>query len=138
MLAVMTDTSARLVLVVEDHDDTRAQYAVWLSIHGFRVAQAATGEEALRHAQTEKPDLVMLDMFLRGRVDGFQVTQKLKAIVGITIPVIAVTGLSSADDLERASNAGCDVVLVKPCPPQTLLSEIRRLLSLSPANEVSA
>jgi two-component system, cell cycle response regulator DivK len=120
------------VLIVEDDLDSREMYAKWLAHSGFRVAQARTGEEAFTKAQDLFPDLITVDIGLRGGgIDGCELCEQLKKHERTqAIPVIAVTAWAMAPDVIRARKAGCASVLTKPCSPDTLLSEIQRLLSL--------
>ena len=125
--------SSQLVLVVEDDEQTREMYAEWLTFSGFRVAEARNGTEAIEKARALRPDVITTDIGLRGGIDGCQLTERLKSYVRTTkIPVIAVTAWAMGGHLERARQAGCDAVLVKPCLPETLLAEIQRVLKVRP------
>jgi CheY-like chemotaxis protein len=126
---------AQLVLVVENHDDTRAMYTQWLAFSGFRVAQASSGPEALEKVRTLRPDIITTDIGLTGGIDGCQLTETLKSYAHThRIPIIAVTAWAMGGQVERARRAGCDAVLTKPCLPETLVAEIQRLLRL-PTNK---
>jgi two-component system, cell cycle response regulator DivK len=117
-----------LILVVDDYADNREMYSAFLRFHGLDVLEAANGTEALDHAFARRPDLVVMDLSLPG-VDGWQATRILKADARTkAIPVIAVTGHALAGAPERASEAGCDGFLTKPCLPEDLLREIQRML----------
>jgi CheY-like chemotaxis protein len=128
----MSDGSAlvpRLVLLVEDHGDTREMMAWWLELNGLAVAHSRTGEEALAMLAECAPDAITIDIGLPG-MSGLELARHLRQHpVTRAVPIIAITGWASARDVERARDAGCDVVLTKPCPPDTLLAEIQRLLS---------
>lgn len=118
-----------LVLLVEDHSDTREMMARWLELNGLAVAHARTGEEALAMLAECAPDAITIDIGLPG-MSGLELTRRLRQHpVARAVPIVAITGWASARDVERAQEAGCDVVLTKPCPPDTLLAEIQRLLS---------
>lgn len=119
-----------VILIVEDHLDTRRMYAEWLAYCGFRVLEARTGEEALARVRALLPDLVTTDLGLRGGVmDGCELCERLKHDARTSaIPVIAITSWASRDNLQRAYGCGCDSVLSKPCLPETLLVDIQRLL----------
>ena len=119
-----------LALVVEDHSDTREMYAEWLTHSGFRVVQSATAEDALNQARRLHPDIITTDIGLHGASDGCQLCEDLKNDKRTErIPVVAVTGWNMGGHVERARRAGCNAVLVKPVLPETLLTEILRLLN---------
>ena len=117
-----------LILVVDDYPDNREMYSAYLRFQGLEVMEAANGGEALAHAFERTPDLVVMDLSLPG-VDGWQATRLLKADTRTKdVPVIAVTGHALAGAPEAAAAAGCDGFLTKPCLPEDLLREIRRML----------
>jgi CheY-like chemotaxis protein len=121
-------SKAPLILVVDDYADNREMYSAYLRFQGLDVVEAANGTEALEHAFGRLPDLVVMDLSLPG-VDGWEATRLLKADPRTKhIPVIAVTGHALAGAPERAAEAGCDGFLTKPCLPEDLLREIRRML----------
>ena len=117
-----------LILVVDDYADNREMYSAYLRFQGLEVVEAANGTEALEHAFDRRPDLVVMDLSLPG-VDGWEATRVLKADPRTkNIPVIAVTGHALAGASERATAAGCDGFLTKPCLPEDLLREIQHML----------
>lgn len=117
-----------LVLIVEDYADAREMYAAYLKLSGFRVAEAASGEEALARAVELLPDAIVMDLALPG-IDGWEATRRLKGDARTArIPIIALSGHTLPRHLNAAREAGCDVVLVKPCLPDALVAEIRRVL----------
>ncbi len=123
-----------LVLVVDDYDDSREMYADYLVFSGFRVAQARSGPEALELALELRPDLILMDLSIPG-IDGWEVTRRLKADRRTgRVPVIALTGHALSGDAERAKEAGCDAFVAKPCLPDDLVQEIRRLLGRAAPN----
>ena len=118
-----------LILVVDDYPDNREMYSAYLRFQGLEVMEAANGGEALAHAFERTPDLIVMDLSLPG-VDGWQATRLLKADPRTKdVPVIAVTGHALVGAPEEAAAAGCDGFLTKPCLPEDLLSEIRRMLN---------
>ncbi|AMV23327.1 Gliding motility regulatory protein [Gemmata sp. SH-PL17] len=122
-----------LVLVVDDDIDTVESQADLLSLQGHTVRTARNGEEALTCAETERPDVVLLDIRMPGQ-NGCDVARAIrKNCAGKRQPIIiAVTGCSSEDDLRRSEGAGFDLHLVKPVEPAILvgvLERIRRLLT---------
>lgn len=125
----MTDNEAPLILVVDDYQDAREMYAEYLQYSGFRVAEAGTGNEALAQAFALKPDLILMDLSLPG-MDGWEATRQLKADERTKhIPVVALTGHALAGASDGAKRAGCDSFVTKPCLPDDLVVEVRRMLS---------
>jgi CheY-like chemotaxis protein len=120
-----------LILVVDDFEDNRAMYVQFLTFEGFRVAEADNGKEALDKAMTLQPDLVVMDLSLP-ILDGWEATRRLKSDERTRhIPVVALTGHALGGHSERARDAGCDSYLTKPCLPEDLVVEIRRMLAPS-------
>jgi CheY-like chemotaxis protein len=116
------------ILLVDDIEDNRRVYALFLRARGFDVSVAAEGRDALAKTRTLMPDLVVMDLAIPG-IDGWEVTRRLKADRRTRrIPIVAVTGHVLAGAKERASAAGCDAFLTKPCLPDELLGVIQRIL----------
>lgn len=123
---------APLVLVVDDFEDNRAMYIQFLTFEGFRVDEAANGKEALDKAASLLPDIVVMDLSLPV-MDGWEATRKLKQDPRTRrIPVLALTGHALGAQSQRAREAGCDAFLTKPCLPENLVAEIRRMLGGAP------
>jgi two-component system cell cycle response regulator DivK len=124
-----TKTRAReLVLVVEDYQDAREMYAAYLQFSGFDVAEAANGIEAIEKTTELLPDIVLMDLALP-RMDGWEATRRLKGDPRTRhIPVVALTGHALPGHSDGAREAGCDAFVTKPCLPDALVAEIRRLL----------
>jgi CheY-like chemotaxis protein len=127
----MSTESGPLILVVDDYEDAREMYSEYLIYCGFRVAEARNGNEALEQAFALKPDLILMDLSLPG-MDGWEATKVLKADERTKhIPVVALTGHALAGASEGAKKAGCDSFVTKPCLPDDLVVEVRRMLSLA-------
>jgi CheY-like chemotaxis protein len=119
-----------LILVVDDFEDNREMYAEFLQFSGYRVAEAATGFEALDQAFELRPDLILMDLSLPG-IDGWEATRRLKGDDRTRdIPVVALTGHALSGHSKGAKEAGCDAFITKPCLPDVLVAEIRKLLAL--------
>jgi two-component system, cell cycle response regulator DivK len=117
-----------LVLVVDDYQDAREMYAEYLSFSGFRVVEAGTGTEAVEKALALRPDVILMDLSLPG-MDGWAATRQLKSDERTKrIPVVALTGHALAGASEGARLAGCDAFVTKPCLPDELVVEVRRML----------
>ncbi len=125
----MTTQTGPLILVVDDYQDAREMYAEYLQFSGFRVAEARNGNEAVAQARSLKPDLILMDLSLPG-MDGWEATRVLKADEATShIPIVALTGHALAGASEGARKAGCDSFVTKPCLPDDLVVEVRRMLN---------
>jgi two-component system cell cycle response regulator DivK len=123
-----------LVLVVEDYQDAREMYTAYLQFSGFDVAEAGNGLEAIEKAQELLPDIVLMDLALP-RMDGWEATRRLKSDARTRhIPIVALTGHALAGHAEGAREAGCDAFVTKPCLPDALVAEIKRLLDAQASN----
>lgn len=119
-----------VVLLVEDHRDTRQMYGEFLS-GSFEVVEAATGEEALEHIRRRPPDLVITDLSLPG-IDGFELITRIRTDPATRdVPVISLSGYGGHTHEERAREAGCDRVLQKPCLPDALAEVASELIRSS-------
>ena len=121
-----------LVLVVEDYQDAREMYAAYLQFSGYRVAEATNGLEAIEQAKAVMPDIILMDLALP-KMDGWEATRRLKMDETTRhIPIVALTGHALAGHAEGARQAGCDSFVTKPCLPDALVAEIKRMLALRP------
>jgi putative two-component system response regulator len=119
-----------LVLVIDDHDDSRTIARLLLESAGFRVIEAAGGCEGLRLATECRPEVILLDLVLPG-LDGWEIARLLRRErMTRRAVVIAVTALANLEDQARALDAGCDEVLTKPVSPSNMLATIRRYVGL--------
>ena len=100
-----------LVLVVDDEPQVRRFLRATLPHHGYRVIEAATGEDGLREAATRTPDLILLDLGLPD-LDGVEVTRRLRE--WSTVPVIVLSARGQESDKIEALDAGADDYLTKP------------------------
>ncbi|HEY7141998.1 MAG TPA: response regulator [Methylomirabilota bacterium] len=117
-----------LVLIVDDVQDNRTVYVLFLRFSGFRVAEAENGLEALRQAETLMPDVIVMDLSLPV-MDGWEATRRLKKDPRTRkIPVVVLTGHALPEHARAAREAGCDLVITKPCLPDQLMEAIRRIL----------
>ena len=117
------------VLVVDDYPDAREMYTEYLEYCGFAVVQATNGMEALTKAADKSPDIILMDLSLPV-MDGWEATRRLKSDERTaSIPVVALTGHALAGISEGAKRAGCDAFVTKPCLPEDLVKEIRKVLN---------
>lgn len=122
--------SAPTLLIVEDNELNLEALSRLLVRRGFRVLGAANGEEALRIAAEEVPDLVLMDIGLPG-IDGYETTRRLKAQAATArIPVVALTAHALVSDRERAFAAGCAEFDTKPVDMARLCSKIEACLKV--------
>src|ERR671936_3217167 len=118
-----------LVLVVEDYQDAREMYSAYLQFSGYRVAEATNGVEAIEKSLELLPDIILMDLALP-RMDGWVATRRLKMDERTKhIPIVALTGHALAGHAEGARQAGCDSFVTKPCLPDALVAEIKRMLA---------
>ena len=123
-------TQGALVLIVDDFADNREMYAEYLRFAGFRVEEAATGQEALERAHANPPDAAIMDLSLP-EMDGWEATRRLKADPRTRhVRVIALTGHALKGHSESAMNAGCDLFVTKPCLPEDLVKHLEELLEV--------
>ena len=112
------------VLLVEDNRDARQMMAAKLAVQGYAVLEAATGDEGLRIAREEKPDVAIVDVGLPG-LDGYAVANHLRACKETReMVLIALTGYGQPADRERALRAGFDEHLVKPAHVERVIEAI--------------
>ena len=118
-----------LCVIVDDHDDTREGFAEYLQVNGFDVLSANGAEEFERLVESETPDAIVLDLQLP-RVNGWELATRIRANPRLReVPLVAFSACVMPTERERANQAGFDLFLGKPCDPEVILSELRRLLS---------
>jgi CheY-like chemotaxis protein len=118
-----------LILLVEDDMLNREMIGRYLVIQGFEVITAVDGAQAVALAQSQLPDLILMDMGLPV-LSGWQATAQLKAAPGTrAIPIVALTAYAMAEDRDRAYTVGCDDFETKPVNFQQLKVKIDALLA---------
>ena len=128
MSATPDKTDRPRVLLVDDYPDAREMYTEYLEFSGYEVIGAGNGLEALQRAVDASPDIILMDLSLPV-MDGWEATRRLKADQRTaSIPVVALTGHALAGISEGAKKAGCDAFVTKPCLPEDLVREIKRIL----------
>jgi two-component system cell cycle response regulator DivK len=119
---------SKRILVVEDQEDNRRIVHDLLTSVGYEIVEAVTGEEGVQMAETQAPDLILMDIQLPG-LDGYEATRRIKMNSALRqIPIIAVTSYALSGDDARAFEAGCDAYVSKPYSPRALLAKIREFL----------
>jgi two-component system, cell cycle response regulator DivK len=116
------------ILVVEDQEDNRRIIRDLLMSAGYELIEAADGEAGVRLAETERPDLILMDIQLP-LLDGHEATRRIKQNPDLhQIPIIVVTSYALSGDDAKAVAAGADAYVAKPFSPRELLATIRRFL----------
>ena len=116
------------ILIVEDNEMNRDMLSRRLQRKGYEVLVAVDGSEGMAMAQTQGPDLILMDMSLPV-LDGWEATRQLKAADATRgIPIMGLTAHAMAGDRERAFEAGCDDYDTKPIEFPRLLGKIEALL----------
>jgi len=119
----------RRILVVEDNPLNLKLVRDVLNFAGYDVIEAQSGEEGLRVAQEDPPDLVLMDLQLPG-IDGTETLRRLRqGTLGRDVPVVAVTAFAMAEDKDRASRAGFDGYVEKPISVRALPGQIEAFLN---------
>ena len=119
---------SKRILIVEDQEDNRKILRDLLRSAGYEPIEATSGEEGVSLAETERPDLILMDIQLPG-LDGYEATRRIKANPALRqIPVIAVTSYALSGDDVKARDAGCDAYVTKPFSPRALLAKVREYL----------
>lgn len=119
------------ILLVEDNEMNSDMLSRRLMRKGYEVVIAADGGQGVSMAQSEGPDLILMDMSLPV-INGWEATQQIKAAPSTRhIPVIALTAHAMASDRDEALKAGCDDFETKPIELPQLLEKIERLLPRS-------
>ena len=116
------------ILLVEDNEMNRDMLSRRLLRKGFEVVIAVDGGQAVAMAESEQPDLILMDMSLPV-IDGWEATRRVKADAKTAhIPVIALTAHAMSGDREKAFGVGCDDYDTKPIEMPRLLEKIETLL----------
>jgi two-component system, cell cycle response regulator DivK len=124
---------APLILVVEDDPETRRFYTEAFSRGGWTVEQAHNGFQALEKALASPPDVILTDIAVPG-IDGIELCRRLRASAATrAVPVLAITGYGDRRYPDRATEAGANRVLTKPCDADQLIREANQLLARDPA-----
>ena len=115
------------ILLVEDNETIREMLLERLEYRGHDVLSASDGIEGVAVAQSERPDVILMDMSLPA-LDGWQATQQIKTTAQThSIPIIALTAHAIAGDRQKCLEVGCDAYVAKPIDFPQLLEKIRAL-----------
>lgn len=131
----MTDAQ---ILVVDDEPDILSVLVYHLSREGYRVTTAVNGQGALQAAESERPDLIILDLMLPG-MDGYEVLHRLRRDERTqTIPIILLTARREEEEKVKGFETGADDYITKPFSARELALRVEALLRRSKAEPVTA
>jgi two-component system cell cycle response regulator DivK len=120
-----------LVLVVEDHDDTRFMLEYLLGIRGCRVTVAEDGEMAVRIAESQRPDLILMDASLP-RLDGLSATRRIRELAALhDVPIVFLTGHAHPSFGALVLETGGNDFIVKPFQLEQLERVLERHLGIN-------
>jgi CheY-like chemotaxis protein len=115
------------VLYIEDHEAQRDIMVQMLELYGYEVDVASNGEEGVKKAQEQPPDVVLMDIRMPGRMDGLAAIRRLRNGPDTAdIPIIVVSAWGSAKHKKRALEAGADMHFIKPAIMSELIAAINR------------
>lgn len=118
------------ILVVEDNETNMYLIHYILTRAGFQVCKASNGEEGVAAAESELPDLVLMDIQLPG-IDGLEATRRIRSSQKLaSVPIVALTAHAMTGDREKVMGAGCDGYIEKPINPETLLDTLKKHLEV--------
>ena len=127
------DAARPRVLIIDDAEDNRDIYRFFLAHDGFDVEVAADGEAGVALAECRPFDVIVMDLTMP-KMDGWEATRRLKAdALTQAIPIIILTGYPATAAKPDGPAAAWDAYLTKPCLPESLEAEIRRILSVRTA-----
>lgn len=123
-----SQTHTATVLLVEDTEDNRFMMRRLLEMSGYEVVEATNGEEAVRLAQSEHPQLILMDLSLPV-IDGLAATRAIRKLDGFgEVPIVAVSAHATSDFQGEALAAGCNSYITKPIDFSELEALLARLL----------
>jgi len=116
------------VLVIEDNRDNLELIRCVLERSGYEIIAAASGEEGVMLALSEKPDFILMDIDLPG-IDGLEATRRIRAeSADASVPIMAITSYAMRGDMEQVLAAGCNGYFEKPVDPLRIMGEIQAVL----------
>ena len=131
------DERQKTVMIVDDYEDLRQITHLALETLGYRVVEAASGEDAVELAQAELPDLILMDLSMP-HLDGFAAIHRIRRLLGLRdVPVIAFSAHSAKDVREDALAAGCCEYMTKPVNLNILKATVERCLGAGVAEDLA-
>ena len=125
---MQTQDKTETILLVEDTEDNRFMMRRLLEMSGYRVVEATNGEEAIKLAESERPQLILMDLSLPV-IDGLAATRSIRRLDGLKeVPIVAVSAHDTSDFQGEALAAGCNSYITKPIDFSELELLLARLL----------
>jgi DNA-binding response OmpR family regulator len=123
------------ILIVEDQADIRKLIRMTLEFSDFELHEAADGETGLTLARQVRPHLMLLDVMMPGRLDGFQVCRAIKSDADLSATlVVMLTARGQSSDVSAGEQSGADAYLVKPFSPLELIDRVEAMVAKIPAD----
>lgn len=120
--------SEPMILIVEDEKDAVEMYRIVLEVEGYRVMVAYTLQAAIKQLEKERPDLILLDVVLRGS-SGLDLCELVRKDPGLEdLPIVIISNLDSPEDIKAGLDAGANVYLTKPISQDELLEAVQQNL----------
>jgi two-component system phosphate regulon response regulator PhoB len=118
------------ILIVDDQPQIRELVAITLQLSSYQILLAENGQQAIEIAQTEHPDVILLDVMLSGSdLDGLEVCRRLKKNPATEdIPIVLLTAHGQMSDIEAGKAVGADDYFIKPFSPTALMKKIEAVL----------
>ncbi|MCB5187682.1 response regulator [Methylobacillus caricis] len=118
------------ILIIEDHPDVRKLIRISLEFNHYDIHEASDGETGLEMAKLIHPDLILMDIMMPGRTDGYQLCNTLKSQEEFkSTPIIFLTARGQEQDIISGYQAGCDNYLIKPFSPIKLADTVETYLA---------
>jgi CheY-like chemotaxis protein len=130
MSAEMTkpNDGQRTILVVDDFDDTRLLLRTWLQKKGYSVVEAENGKRAVEQAESQQPDLIIMDVEMP-ELDGLSATRQIRTLPNAKeVPIVVVSAYGADQFRDDALAAGCDAYVSTPFEPEVLEKLIETLI----------
>jgi CheY-like chemotaxis protein len=123
---------SQTILIIDDDMDTLKLVGIMLERKGFRILASTSGEKGLNLAETEIPDLILLDVMIPD-ISGIEIARSIRANPATeSIPIIMFTARSQVDDKVEGLEAGADAYITKPARPRELFAQVNSILKRSP------
>ncbi len=119
---------SKRILIVEDHADIRKLVRLTLEFEDYEIHEAVNADEGLEAVRRLRPDLLLLDVMMPGKLNGLDLCRLVKTDLSLGRPqVVLLTARGQSQDVEAGMNAGADAYLLKPFSPLKLIATIDTL-----------
>lgn len=119
---------SKRILIVEDHADIRKLVRLTLEFEDYEIYEAGNADEGLEAVRRLRPDLLLLDVMMPGKLNGLDLCRLVKTDLSLGRPqVVLLTARGQSQDVEAGMNAGADAYLLKPFSPLKLIATIDTL-----------